>query len=158
MHQTNIIGAAINLVDRFAHLETDELNNLKTDAAEWYDAVKRPMTNALGKLDQEYKPKKAKEWFVWVSEQWWFRLFVGLIFTLKIMPWAREISATSQSADSSRETRNRESSSVYDNEGFDRDGFDASGFDRDGYDRDGYDRDGFDEDGYNEDGIHEDEI
>jgi len=157
MHQTNIIGAGIHVVDRFAHLDKEEFDRLKSDAAAWYDVTKRPMYGTDGKILADYKPSGIRGWFVWLSEQWYVRLLIGLFVTLVLMPWAKRVSSSGSHGERAERETSLRNVSRYGSDGFDQDGFDRSGFDRDGFDRDGYDIDGYDEDGYDRDGRHEDD-
>jgi len=147
MQKTNIIGAALALVDRFAHLDQSELTKIEEDAGRWYLTAKdKVFDSTTGQQKADYKPQSLKERFVWLSEQWWFRIIVGLFFTLIALPWARK-----RAKDPDREEEPRRVSSGRTGR-FDRDGYDREGFDRDGYDEDGFDRDGVDREGYDENG------
>jgi len=145
MQKTNIIGASLALVDRFAHLDQAELTKIEDDAGKWYLTAKdKVFDSTTGQ--QKDKPNTLKERFVWLSEQWWFRIIIGLFFTLIALPWARK-RAKDADQDEPRRGATSGRTSRYDADGFDRQGFDRDGFDADGFDRDGIDRDGYDEDG-----------
>lgn len=152
MQKTNIIGAAIAMVDRFAHLDQAEMTKIEDDAGKWYVDTKNQIYDATtGQPIEGKKPSTIKQRFVWLSEQWWFRIMVGLFFTLVALPWARK---RAHSADDIEEPGERKRRSSGRTGRYDEDGFDRDGFDRDGYDEDGFDRDGIDADGYDEDGVY----
>lgn len=162
IQKTNVIGAGISLVDRFAHLEDDELQKLKEDAGEWYASEKvKHIDPATGAKKPDFKPAGIKSWFVWLSEKWYVRLLVGLVFTLVVLPWARRKSHTFQDEldevgrrEKRRPLRSRRM--VVDGEGLyedDRDDYDdyddrryRSRYDDDRYDDDDDDYDDDDDD------------
>lgn len=148
MQKTNIIGASLALVDRFTHLDQAELTKIEDDAGKWYMQTKDKLyDSSTGQPIADKKPGTVRERFVWLSEQWWFRILVGLFFALVALPWARKRAHSADDETPVREKRGEGRSRRYDADGYDREGFD-----RDGYDRDGYDRDGIDDEGYDEDG------
>lgn len=147
MQKTNIIGASIALVDRFAHLDQSEMTKIEDDAGKWYTEAKNQIYDSTtGQPIADKKPSTIKQRFVWLSEQWWFRIIIGLFFTLVALPWARK-RAHSVEDEPERLKRSSGRTGRYDEDGFDRQGFDRDGYDEDGFDRDGVDRDGYDEDG-----------
>ena len=136
MQKTNIIGAALALVDRFTHLDQSELTKIEDDAGKWYLEAKDQVFDATtGQQKTDKKPEGIKQRFVWLSEQWWFRILVGLFFALVALPWARKRAHSADDEEPIKRPGRGEGRTPR---------FDAVGFDREGFDRDGYDADGFD--------------